>query len=155
MSDNPSLQARYAPYNTCFGCGQANEHGLRLQSFPDGDLVVARWRPQPHHEAFTGVLNGGIIGSLLDCHGDWTAIWSMMQRDVLAEAPCMVTAEFNVKLLKPTPTDSELLIHGRTIELGRRHAIVETTLLADGEACARCRGAFVTVRPGHPAWHAW
>ena len=101
------------------------------------------------------MLNGGIIGALLDCHGDWTAIWSMMQRDELTEAPCMVTAEFSVKLLRPTPTDRELVIHGRTVELGRRHAVVESTLGVEDEVCARSRGAFVTVRPGHPAWHAW
>jgi len=65
-----SLQARYAPANRCFGCGPANEKGLRIKSFAaeSGAEVVAEWRPELHHEAFDGVLNGGIIGVLLDCH---------------------------------------------------------------------------------------
>ena len=155
MSESICLQARFAPANTCFGCGQANARGLKLESFPDGQDLVARWRPETHHEAFSGVLNGGIIGTLLDCHGDWTAIWSMMRRDGQESAPCMVTSEFAVTLLRPAPTDRELIIRGRTLELGERHAVVETTLAADGEDCARCRGVFVAVRPGHPAWHAW
>src|SRR5258705_298227 len=53
-----SLQDRYAPHNACFGCGPANQDGLRLQSFVDGDEVVCSWQPKTMHEAFPGVLNG-------------------------------------------------------------------------------------------------
>jgi hypothetical protein len=62
-----SLQDRYAPANRCFGCGAANERRLRIKSFDSGDKVVAEWRPEPHHEAFDGILNGG-IAALLHCH---------------------------------------------------------------------------------------
>ena len=68
-----SLQDRYAPHNTCFGCGPENEKGLRIKSFMQGDKLVAEWRPEDHHEAFPGMLNGGIIGALLDCHSNWMA----------------------------------------------------------------------------------
>ena len=68
--DGSSLQDTYAPHNACFGCGAANEQGLRIKSHVEGDEVVARWRPEPHHQAFPGVLNGGIIGTLLDCHSN-------------------------------------------------------------------------------------
>ena len=74
-----ALQDRYAPQNRCFGCGPANEKGLRLKSRAEGDLVVADWTPEPHHEAFQGVLNGGIIGALLDCHSNWAAVWHFMR----------------------------------------------------------------------------
>ena len=65
--------------------------------------VVAEFTPEPHHEAFEGVLNGGIIGTLLDCHSNWTAVWHLIRRDLLTEAPCCVTADFHVKLRRPTP----------------------------------------------------
>ena len=68
-----SLQDTYATESVCFGCGPANPKGLHIKSFAQGDEVVAEWTPQPHHEAFTGALNGGIIGTLLDCHCNWTA----------------------------------------------------------------------------------
>ena len=72
-----SLQERFAPENRCFGCGPANPRGLRLRSFPASDDpnadVVMTWTPENYHEAFEGMLNGGIIGTLLDCHGNWTA----------------------------------------------------------------------------------
>src|SRR5687768_1235674 len=61
-----SLQETYAPNNRCFGCGPSNEQGLRIRSFESGDEVVCDWTPQPHHLAFTGIVNGGIIGAILD-----------------------------------------------------------------------------------------
>jgi hypothetical protein len=73
MKEQRSLQERYAPNNACWGCGPANAEGLRIRSFPRGDEVVAEWKPEPRYEAFPGVLNGGIIGTLLDCHCNWAA----------------------------------------------------------------------------------
>ena len=61
-----SVQERYAPHNRCFGCGPANEQGLRIKSFIEGDELVCEWSPAPHHEAFAGEVNGGIIGTLFD-----------------------------------------------------------------------------------------
>ena len=93
----PSLQHRYAPHSHCFGCGPANEHGLRLESRPSADdaaAVVADWSAAAHHEAFDGVLNGGIIGALLDCHSNWTAAWHLMGRRGGDAPPVCVTAEY-------------------------------------------------------------
>ena len=75
-----SLQEIYAPRNACFGCGPANPEGLHIRSFVQGDEVIAEWRAGKHHEAFPGVLNGGIIGTLLDCHCNWTASFSTASR---------------------------------------------------------------------------
>ena len=86
-----SLQDRYAPNNRCFGCGPANEKGLRIKSFVEGDEVVATWQPEAHHEAFTGMLNGGICGALLDCHSNWTAAWFLMNQSGADTPPCTVT----------------------------------------------------------------
>src|SRR5690606_3493142 len=47
-----SLQDTYAPRNKCFGCGPANEKGLRIKSFVEGEEVVATFRPEDHHQAF-------------------------------------------------------------------------------------------------------
>ena len=33
------LQEQYAPHNACFGCGPANEKGLRIRSFAEGDKL--------------------------------------------------------------------------------------------------------------------
>ena len=75
-----SVQETWAPHNRCFGCGPANEKGLRIRSFEEGDELVAEWTPEPHHEAFENVLNGGITGALLDCHSNWAATMYLMRK---------------------------------------------------------------------------
>src|SRR3954453_12940457 len=105
FNESQSLQERYAPHNACWGCGPSNPKGLRIRSFPQGEQVVAEWQPQPKYEAFPGVLNGGIIGALLDCHCNWTAAYHLMKQANAQQVPCTVTAEYAIKLLRPTPTD--------------------------------------------------
>jgi acyl-coenzyme A thioesterase PaaI-like protein len=151
----PSLQEKYAPRTTCFGCGPANPKGLRIRSFVEGDEVVAEWRPEPHHEAFPGVLNGGIIGTLLDCHCNWTAAYHLMRRSGADQPPCTVTADYSITLRRPTPTNGPVRLRARVVESTDDRAIVEGTLEAGGRVCATCRGTFVAVKPGHPAYHRW
>lgn len=152
---DPSLQERYAPSSICFGCGPANTKGLRIRSFPQGDEVVCEWRAEPHHEAFPGMLNGGITGALLDCHSNWTAMHYLMQKHALTEAPSCVTAEYAVKLKRPIPTSGPILLRATVVEGGEDRAVVEATLEAGEKVCATCRGIFVQVKPGHPAYHRW
>lgn len=156
MTSEPSLQERYAPRNSCFGCGPANARGLRIRSFARGDAeTVCEWQPQKHHEAFPGMLNGGIIGSLIDCHANWTAAWHLMRRAQLDSPPCTVTAEYSVKLLRPTPSDAPVQLTARVVEAKEDRAVVEAELVAGGRVCATGRGTFVAVKPGHPAYHRW
>ncbi|MCS6936879.1 MAG: PaaI family thioesterase [Candidatus Bipolaricaulota bacterium] len=151
-----SLQETYAPQSICYGCGPANPKGLQIRSFARGDEVVAEWRPQPHHQAFSGALNGGIIGTLLDCHCNWTAAYSLMQQKNLSSPPCTVTAEYSVKFLRPTPTDGPVRLRAKAVELSEDRAVVEGQLFShDEKLCATCRGVFVAVKPGHPAYHRW
>ena len=111
-----ALQDRHAPESICFGCGPANQDGLRIKSIVQGDEVHADWTPEPMHEAFPGVLNGGIIGSLLDCHSNWTAAWHLMTRGGANKPPCTVTAEYAVKLLRPTPSGGPVHLVARVVE---------------------------------------
>ncbi len=149
-----SLQERYAPENVCFGCGPANPQGLHIRSFPRGDEVVCEWTPQPHHQAYAGALNGGIIGTLFDCHCNWTATHHLMQKLGLSQPPSTVTAEYSVKLRRPTPL-GPVTIRARVVDSTDDRAVVEATLEAAGQVCATGRGTFVAVKPGHPAYHRW
>ena len=150
-----SLQDTYAPNNRCFGCGPANDQGLRIKSFVEGDEVVAEWRPQPHHQAFDGILNGGICGALLDCHSNWTAAYHLMRKAGAAAPPCTVTADFHVTLRRPTPMDALLKLRAHVVESTDDRAVVDASLEANGKTTATCRGTFVAVREGHPAYHRW
>jgi acyl-coenzyme A thioesterase PaaI-like protein len=151
-----SLQETFAPKSICFGCGPANEKGLRIRSMADGDLVTCEWQAEKYHEAFPGMLNGGIIGSLLDCHCNWTAAWSLKSKWNLAEIPCTVTAEYAIKLMRPTPSKDKVQLKARVVEYVKEdRAWVEGELWAGGKLCATCRGLFVAVKEGHPAFHRW
>lgn len=154
MNDR-SLQEKYAPNNACWGCGPANTEGLRIRSFPDGETVIAEWKPEPKYEAFPGVLNGGIIGSLLDCHCNWTAAYFFMKQAGEDHPPCTVTADYAIKLLRPTPTGGLVHLSAKVIESEGARATIEGTLSAGGKVCATCRGTFVAVTEGHPAYHRW
>ena len=156
MPAAPCLQEEFSPASGCFGCGPANALGLRIRSFEraDGSLTAA-WRPAAHHTAFPGVLNGGIVGTLLDCHCNWAATMHLMRRDALPHPPCTVTASYAIKLLRPTPAEAELTLAARVVESSADRARVEGTLSAGGAVCATCTGTFVAVKPGHPAFHRW
>jgi acyl-coenzyme A thioesterase PaaI-like protein len=150
-----SLQDTYAPHTVCFGCGPANPKGLRIKSFPKGDEVIAEHRVEKHHEAFPGVVNGGIIGALLDCHMNWAATWALMQKSGAKTPPCTVTADFTVALKRPTPSDAVLHLRARAVEIQGDRAVVEASVEANGKVTATGHGTFVAVKEGHPAFHRW
>lgn len=149
-----SLQERYAPANICFGCGPANAKGLRIRSFQEGDQFVCDFTPEPHHTAFPNVVNGGICGAVLDCHSNWAAAIHLMQKTGKDTPPCTVTAEYAVKLKRPTPLGPMHLV-ARIVESTDDRAVVEAEIQAGGKVTATCRGVFVAVKEGHPAFHRW
>ncbi len=150
-----SLQETYAPNGICFGCGVANEQGLRIKSYDNGVETVAEWHAAPHHQAFPGMLSGGIVGTLLDCHSNWTAANYLMKQNGKTEPDCTVTANYAVKLLRPTPFDAPIFLKARVVESSEDRATVEAELIAGDKICATCRGLFVIVKEGHPAYHRW
>ncbi len=69
--------------------------------------------------------------------------------------PCTVTAEYAIKLVRPAPTSDPVFLSARVVDLTDDRATVEGTLTAGGKLCATCRGTFVAVKEGHPAYHRW
>jgi acyl-coenzyme A thioesterase PaaI-like protein len=151
-----SLQERFAPEGRCFGCGPANERGLRIRSFEAGDgSVVAEWQAREEHEAFDGFVNGGILGTLIDCHSNWTAIAALLASGWAADAPSTVTADLSVRYRRPTPSTKPIRLVGRPVEVALDRVTVETSVEVDGEVTARGRATFVPVKEGHPAFGRW
>ena len=110
-----SLQERFFPLSTCFGCGPANMHGLQLRSFADlssgTTRTTAHFRTMSSHDNGLGYVNGGIIATLLDCHSAGSAL---LQAELLgwttaegAAYPC-VTSGLELRYLRPTPLCEEL-----------------------------------------------
>jgi acyl-coenzyme A thioesterase PaaI-like protein len=125
----------------CYGCGRLNEHGLQIKSYWDGDETVCHFRPRPYHTALPGYVYGGLIASLIDCHGTGTAAAAAYRaagRDMDSAPPLrFVTASLKVDYLRPTPIDANLELRGRPVEIKGRKVIVAITLSARGEVCAR------------------
>jgi acyl-coenzyme A thioesterase PaaI-like protein len=154
----PSLQERFALSGRCFGCGPANPSGLRLGSrvSPDDPAVlVARFTPRPEHEAFGGVVNGGILGTLIDCHANWTATCHLMRSRGADRPPTTVTLEYAIRMRQPTPSGRPIDLRAWVVDGTDDRATVEVELSSDGVVTAIGRGTFVAVRPDHPAYDRW
>lgn len=150
------LQDHYAPNSICFGCGPANKKGLQIKSYISEDKeILCEWAPKDHHEAFPGILNGGVIGTLLDCHCNWTAAWHLMTVKDLAHVPCTVTANYSIQLRKPTPSYKPVKLRAWSVEVDRDRVQVKAELMSDNKVCATGEGLFVAVKEGHPAFHRW
>ena len=133
----------------CHGCGSANEKGLRLKSYWDGDEAIASWRAEPHHCGGTREnLNGGIIASLIDCHSLNLAIASAHRAEgrAIGTAPRIgyVTANLNISYLKPTPIHEPIELRARITKLEGRKVWVSCTLSAGGEL--RATGDVLGIR---------
>ncbi|MDG1544522.1 MAG: PaaI family thioesterase [archaeon] len=150
-----SVQDQYAPNSICFGCGPANENGLKIKSYRINNGLEMEFEPEEKHQAFPGVINGGIIGSLIDCHGNWTAAIAIMEKNELESPLCTVTAQYEVKLKRPTPLGHTLKLKSRILGVQEDRAEIVIELKADGKTCATGRGLFIAVKEGHPAYHRW
>jgi len=133
---------------TCYGCGRNNPLGLRIQTYWDGDESVTRFTPEPFHTAIPGLVYGGLLASLIDCHSTGTAAAALYRAEGRAmdtQPPIhCVTAALHVNYLKPTPIGHTLEIRGRIKEIGPRKVVVVSSLLANGEITAT--GEVVAVR---------
>ena len=132
----------------CYGCGRLNDHGLQIKSYWDGDEAVCLYQPRPYHMAVPGYVYGGLIASLIDCHGTGTAAAAAYRdqgRPMDSDPPLrFLTASLHVDYLKPTPIDKPLALRGRVKEIKGRKVIVAVDLYAHDELCAR--GEVVTVQ---------
>lgn len=152
---NKAVQEEYAPNSICFGCGPANKEGLQIKSYRVDEGLEMEFESKERHQAFPGVVNGGVIGTLLDCHGNWTAAIAIMDKNKLESPLCTVTAQYEVKLKRPTPFGHTLTLKSRILALQNDRAEVIIELKANGKTCATGRGLFVAVKEGHPAYHRW
>jgi len=126
----------------CYGCGHKNEHGHRIKSFLEGDETVCHYKPEPFYTGgFPDKMYGGLIASLIDCHGAATASAARVMSEGFKigekPAPRFVTASLKVDYLKPTPMDATLELRGKAVEIKDRKIVVHVTLSAKGIVTAK------------------
>jgi acyl-coenzyme A thioesterase PaaI-like protein len=144
-------------FQHCWGCGIANEHGLRLKSYwsddgeSDNGEAVCVWHPQPYHIAAPGIVNGGILATLIDCHSAATACADAYLAAGRAIQPggeplVYLTAQLDVRYLRPTPTGGPLTLRARVVERGERRTTVECSVVGVS-GIESARGTVVCARP--------
>ncbi len=124
----------------CYGCGRLNDDGLQIKTVADGNETVTKFTPRKYHTAIPGYVYGGLIASLIDCHGTGSAAIFAYQnenRNYDSDPPFrFVTASLKVNYLKPTPIDAELELRGKLKELKGKKVVVDISLSANGNTCA-------------------
>jgi acyl-coenzyme A thioesterase PaaI-like protein len=132
----------------CYGCGKKNDYGYHLTSFWDGDTTIAHFKPKDYHTALPGFVYGGLIASLIDCHGTGSAAAAAykFQGRELGTEPALrfVTASLKVDYLAPTPLGVELELRGEISEVKERKVTVAVTVSANGQVCAK--GQVIAVK---------
>jgi acyl-coenzyme A thioesterase PaaI-like protein len=156
MSEDPQMAAIQDHYPDdfahCYGCGRLNAHGHHVRTEWTGAEGVARFQPRPEHIAIPGYVYGGLIASLIDCHGIGTAAAAAMQaagaRPGFDPSPRYVTAALEVQYLKPTPLGPVLELRAVPASVGERKVIVEVSLQAAGVETARGRVVAAPIPAG-------
>lgn len=150
MTEGLSIQESLYPELTCFGCGHANPKGFHLRSYRDGELTVAEFTPLPEHDNGFGFLNGGIISTVLDCHGAAVVMWEAAQRDwhAAAGAPVpFITAGFEVRFLRPTPLGPTVRLTGIPASVDETEIVVTSELVVDDKTRATMTATWRRFRP--------
>jgi acyl-coenzyme A thioesterase PaaI-like protein len=153
-----SIQERLYPNLPCFGCGQGNPKGLQLKSYPLGDGsaggelagVTAAFMPWPEHDNGLGYLNGGIIGTVLDCHSA-AAVMLEAERQGWPPLPgadlSYVTAGLDVRYLRPAPLHDEVELFATVTEFDEPQMTVSVELRFDGKVRAEATAVWKRWRP--------
>ncbi len=149
MSTNLSIQEALYPKLTCFGCGHANPHGFHLRSYREGDLTVAEFTPRPEHDNGFGFVNGGIIATLLDCHGAAAVMWEVAQRgwnDPTGRPVPFLTASFEVTFRRPTPLGPSVQLNASPESIDPSHIIVRSEMSVDDKVRATMTASWAPMR---------
>jgi len=127
------------PANHCFGCGGANEFGMKLAFELDQDArrSSGRFVLGPRYSGGAGFAHGDDAAVLLD--------EAMGKISKLTEERA-VTAELNIEYHKPVPLDREIVVSGwQEDQAGRSRFRIGEIHDTQGNLLARGRGRFVVV----------
>ncbi|SFA86211.1 MULTISPECIES: PaaI family thioesterase [unclassified Bacillus (in: firmicutes)] len=126
----------------CYGCGRMNEEGHHFRTGWLGDQTVTVYTPKAEHIALPGFVYGGIVASLIDCHGTGSAALALHRKNGHepgdgAEPPRFVTASLKTEFLKPTAHGTPLKAIGTIEEIHPKKWKMDVEVFAEDTQCAR------------------
>lgn len=129
-------------YAWCYGCGRLNKEGLHFKTIWQGDKTITVYTPRPEYTAIPGFVYGGLIGSLIDCHGTGSASMALHRKNGHeigdgTEPPRFVTASLHVDFMKPTPHGIPLKAIGTVEEIHPKKFKIRTEVFAHNDCCAK------------------
>lgn len=138
-------------YAWCYGCGRLNEDGHHFRTGWLGEQTLTIYTPQSEHTAIPGFVYGGMIASLIDCHGTGSAAMALHRKNGYelgtgSEPPRFVTASLTVDFVKPTPQGVPLKAIGTLHEIHPKKWKIDTEVFAEDKLCARGE-VFAVVMP--------
>lgn len=141
-------------YSQCFGCGRNNEQGLQIKSFWDGDETICTWIPKEIYGAGLGILCGGILSTLIDCHCVNTAIAALYKKEcrILGSKPFIPYAggSINMRHMKPIPIKKPVVLRARIKELKDRKTVITCTVFSGKNECAKAE--VIAIKAPEPTW---
>src|SRR5690625_1734051 len=154
VKEGIAIQDEYADeFAWCYGCGRLNEAGHHFRTFWQGEKTRTEYQPKDEHKAIPGFVYGGVLASLVDCHGTGSAALALHRKNGHepgdgAEPPRFITASLHVDFLKPTPHGVTLKVIGKVEEVHPKRFIVRSEVIADGEVCAKGKVVAVVMPEG-------
>ena len=157
MRSGPATSTRaiqdQLPDQSCWGCGSNNPRGLQIKSYWSGDTTVCTWQPEPHYAGWPGVVNGGILASLVDCHCVCTAMSDAAGGGGGGDQPVVfATGSLTISYLRPVPVHVAVELTARIAERTPRKTRVACSVIAAGELCARAEVLVIRVANPSTAW---
>lgn len=146
-----SIQS-YIDNNVCFGCGKDNHDGLQIQSYwQDNDEVICTWHSHPKYQGWKGILNGGILASLIDCHCMGTAMAGayFSENRGLDSNPIYryATGTLTIKYLLPTSNDAPVELRAKIMEMkgNAKKITVQCDVWSEGKKTAEATAIAIKV----------
>jgi len=147
----------YMPGNVCFGCGTENPDGLHIKSYWEGEEAVCIWNSQEKYHGWAGILNGGILATLIDCHCMCTAMAAAYKAEgrTLDSKPeyRYATGTITVKYLKPTPNDQPVELRVTVKEIKRKKVVMDCAVHVGGVHTAQAEAIAIRVADSSQVSH--
>ena len=131
----------YVPGNVCFGCGTLNPDGLHVKSYWEGEEAVCIWESEEKYHGWSGVLNGGILATIIDCHCMNAAMAAAYKSEGrgLDSTPTYryATGTITVKYLLPTPNEKPIELRTKILEIKGRKVVMSCDAFSEGTKTAQ------------------
>jgi len=140
----------YMVGNVCFGCGKDNHDGLQIDSYwQENDEIICIWHSQTKYQGWKGILNGGILASLIDCHCMGTAMAAVYKTEnrLLNSHPIYryATGTLSIRYMRPTPNDKAIELRAKVLEIKGEKVTIHCDVWVEGNKTAEANVIAIKV----------